>query len=153
MGLGIIGFTIYGYLNYSDFNTFLAIGGVLFGLAFFSFRYGVEYNIAAGQIRHFTMYFYVKRGKWHFLKDFTDIAIVKDRGTGPITSNHERYDSRKEHLIVILTKNHLRRIPVSSFYSMPPARAKMRQFAEELGLEITEYKPQLSEATKAKRYR
>jgi len=129
----------------------LLITGVLFGFT----RTGIEIDISNKKHRDYTSFIGYKTGKWKSIKNYPHLAILRRRFTGRLegrtgismsTGTNYMYD------IFLLSKNHRHRLLVQRLKDAQSASTSAKNLAQLLDVEMVTFDPEISAATRAKRY-
>ncbi|MBR9860086.1 hypothetical protein GYB22_04955 [bacterium] len=131
---------------------FYSIGIVLGSLALTA-RTGFEYDIRGGRFRNFNSIYFTRFGKWYFVRDYPDIAIIRRRVRGRSGRNAFATEVIQYYQLTLLSEDHRRKIEMLRVPTENEARELIEILAEDLGMNATDYSPEVSEATRRRRYR
>ena len=146
-------FLIFGIiLLYS--NILLGLLLILFGGCVSLTRTGIEFDIAGQKFKEYTNIFYVKIGSWQPLDNYVFLTVLKSkitykshsRSNVSMTTSSEIYFD-----LFILTKSHRKKIRIGRHESKEEALIDARILSEKLGMQLVDYNPEVSAATKARR--
>ena len=141
------------------------LGGVLMiliGIGGFS-TIKTEIDMEARKVRTYVNFFFTRSGQWESLDKYPDIAVLST-SLGYYNRNSFRvtpgYGDEPGTLVVnsyffiyLLDKPHHNKIPVGRFTDHTKALAEATRIAAATGRNLTQYNPQLSAASRARRAR
>jgi hypothetical protein len=150
-----IAFAIIGILVLISSPVFAAILLTLAIFVFFSSE-NIIFNPQEKKYKQYTMVFGLfPKGEWKSYKAYTDIAILKTKTKLEFASMGNRSISENSiiYTVYILQPNHRMKILVYRNKDFEKAKAFTENMNEKLELRFTQYNPEISEQTKARRRR
>jgi len=134
-------------------SVFAGLVPIVIGLMFFTTVDGFQIDLDNNRCRHYTGYYYfLKKGKWRRLDQFTDVSVVSGRmlnraqGKATGVTYHTVH-----HDVFLLGPRHLRRLRVASFSYHGEAISLADSISRNFPFKLSDYQPQLSKKSLRRR--
>jgi hypothetical protein len=112
--------------------------------SFGTFR-GVQINLSKGVTRHYINFLGVKTGKWHSLKLYNRVSIVKERKRERVGNKFRRTVTLDfvitSYNIVLINKSHRKKMVLKNFSSFEKAKIQAEKLAKQTELPLVKYAP------------
>lgn len=148
-GIGVAA-TLYGEMGY-----FFGPPLVLLSIFGLTYRHGTDISAGNQYIRPYSRIYGIKTGKWLPTVMLTDLTILKAGTAIHIdleSLSKEQLAKKGIYDLYLLTANHRKRQYITTFNSLQDAIKEGMHLADLLDKQFREYKPQISRATRARRY-
>jgi len=148
--LTALGLFILVFLNFIAGFIFLILG---LNIAFATS--GIQIDPNKRLLRSYYGLFGLRFGKWESLDDYKYLSVLQTRESTSTYSRSNR-DITVTDLwfdICLLNENHRVKLIVKRLKSIEEAIKEIKVLSEAMGFRVVKYNPEVSEATKAKRYR
>ena len=116
---------------------------------------GVEIDVEHRRYKEYTGLITLRLGSWKKLDNWTDVSVIRANETLKVYSHNLQSTRHTEQVykVILLTANHRKRMDVKKCPNKEDAIDHAHEYARLFGMNYTDYNPQISAASRARRRR